>query len=202
LLSPSGIRIIRFLVGTGGLAAGIVLLATGVGNKAVMVTLVAWGAFTLAFLAIDLSWARLMSEVTSPPADRMSSNPTPGPVEEPTNVNDSHRRRVADSTPDQSQQTAALREGAGTVIQTSGVVLGLVAGLATTVTPALKVGSLSLAAAILVALILYGYVLAPLPELSGSTVRIHVLIRYLFNAALLALALGLVSVAMSITFTR
>jgi hypothetical protein len=84
-------------------------------------------------------------------------------------------------------------------ITVSGVVLGLVAALAATITPALRVGSLALAAGILVALVLYGsMLLSPMPARTTRTERRHVLVRLLFNLAFFALSFGLLSVAMSI----
>ena len=63
-------------------------------------------------------------------------------------------------------------------------------------TASLKAGVISLVAAILVAIVLYLYILYPLPE----GVRPNVLVRYLLTIAFFAFAFGLLSIAMSIVF--
>jgi hypothetical protein len=152
------------------LALGIFLRAEGDGNKAVMLALVAWGGFCLGYLLLDMFWAKLL--------DALDSSLTP-----PT---------------DSEHETAGLSGAAATVVQTGGVVLGLVAALATTVTPALKVGSLALVVSLLITLILYGWLISTLPKYVPETEKVHVLVRYLFNVAFMALAFGLIAVAMSI----
>ena len=82
------------------------------------------------------------------------------------------------------------------VISTSGVVLGLVVVFSKHFTAPIKAGLLSLVAAILVAIVLYMYILYPLPE--GE--RPNVLIRYLMTIAFFAFAFGLILIAMSIVF--
>ncbi len=160
-------------MGLPALAVGIVLLCTGVGDKAVMLTLVAWGAFCTAYLLLDNWWAKLLGQVDDEDID---SDPV--------------------------RETEGLRTGAATVVQTAGVVLGLVAALATSLTPAIRTGSLALVLSLLITLILYGWLIAPLPSITAESVKVHVLIRYLFNAALMTLGFGLIAVGMSIAVGR
>ena len=120
MLSPTALRTTRLVLGLAALGAGTALLATGTGNAPVMVALVAWGVFCLLSLALDVWWARLLRG-----APASNAAPAEGAV----------RPDVAEKA------TEALRTAAGTVIQTSGVVLGLVAALADNPTPALRAGS-------------------------------------------------------------
>jgi hypothetical protein len=170
MLSPTSLRATRLVIGLVALALGIFLRAEGDGNKAVMLALIAWGGFCLGYLLLDNFWAKLL--------EALDSSVTP--------------------TTDPERETAGLSAAAATVVQTGGVVLGLVAALATTVTPALKVGCLALVVSLLITLILYGWLISTLPQYVPETKKVHVLVRYLFNVALMALAFGLIAVAMSI----
>jgi hypothetical protein len=169
------------------LTTAVIFLALSEANKAIDIAMAAFAAFVLAHLALDLAWARFAA------AEPPEKNASDAAVEE-----EAPARCMPQVVADRHDMSDAMREGAGAVIQTSGLVLGLVASLATNVTPGLKVGSIALAASILVCVVLYMYVLAPLPELSQETLKRHAIIRYLFNAALFTLAFGLLSVATSI----
>jgi uncharacterized membrane protein len=170
MLTPGRLRATRLVISLVALGLGIFLRADGDGNKAVMLALIAWGGFCLAYLLLDIYWAELLK-----PLDPSAT-----------------------ATSDPERETAGLSAAAATVVQTGGVVLGLVAALATTVTPALKVGSLALVVSLLITLILYGWLISTLPQYVPEAEKVHVLVRYLFNVALMALAFGLIAVAMSI----
>jgi hypothetical protein len=170
------------------------------------VALLAFGGFVLAHLLVDMAWARLLGHRAAATPSMQLSTGT-GQLTDRDNEQGRPARSAGDEVAALSVQdpddeiedvTSAFREAAGVFVQTAGVVLGLVAGLATTVTPALKLGAVALAGSLLVTLVLYGYVLHPLPPRPGP----QLLIRYLFALAFFALALGLLSVAMSIAFTQ
>jgi hypothetical protein len=186
VLSPTSLRVFRAVVGLSALQAALALLLLDKGDRPISFSLLLVGIFTLGHLLVDLFWARLWvnfpsSEVYTGTSANGNEDGNPQ-----TSVND----EVADVTP-------AFRETVGLFVSTSGVILGLVTAFQDKVVPALKAGSVSLAIAILLALILYGFVLHPLPP---DGVEFRVAVGYLFTLTMLALSFGLFSVAMSIVF--
>ena len=83
----------------------------------------------------------------------------------------------------------------GLVVTTAGVVLGVLQASTNTgsLPTSLKVGTLSLAAAVMLGLMLFGVVVSAAPKGSGA----QVFRAFLFNLTLWALALGLLTIAWS-----
>lgn len=185
-LSSTALRAFRAVVGLLALILAAWLIGRGGRNDAaVRVSLLVFGLFVIAHLLLDLLWAKLWasSAKKQPTSDANADPGKPAPSNQMT----------ADEN---AEVTKAFRETTGVVISTSGVVLGLVSAFSSQVTLSLKVGIISLVVAILVAIVLYLYILYPLPE----GVQPNVLVRYLLTVSFFALAFGLLSIAMSIVF--
>jgi hypothetical protein len=106
------------------------------------------------------------------------------------------QRQPAPSTANEA--TPAFRDSAALIVTTSGFVLGLLQVFsdedATTTT--LKVGSVALAVAILIALVVFNTIVHTVP----NSAELRVLLAYMYTSMFFFMALGLASVAMSVVF--
>lgn len=192
-LSSTTLRVFRLLVGLAALLVAAWLIGRGAKKEAaVWVSLLVFGVFVIAHLLLDLLWARLYKGTSSSPG---TGNADAGNAETGNGtVAAAPAPHGSGATTEAADITKAFRDTTGVVISTSGVVLGLVVVFSKHFTTPIKVGLLSLVAAILVAIVLYMSILYPLPE--GE--RPNVLIRYLMTIAFFAFAFGLLLIAMSI----
>jgi hypothetical protein len=196
-LSSTALRAFRAVVGLLALLLAAWFIGRGGRSYAALrLSLLLFGAFTIAHLLLDLFWARLWARSARPQRSEESETARRGRWrwQPPLTRHSSPAEHSEDSGT--RDITSAFRETTGVVISTSGVVLGLIAAFSSQVTLPLKVGITSLAIAILVGIVLYNYILYPLPEAAEP----NVLIRYLLTIAFFALAFGLLSIAMAIVF--
>jgi hypothetical protein len=186
------VDIFRAAAGLSGISAGLALLWTGAVERQLGITILVIGAFALAHLATDNIFALLNADssnpggLATPPRAGQTTRPPPSGRSAPSPASSN------DGAPSGFVESAAF------YVTTPAVVLGLltVFGDKNKPTITLKVGSLALAATLLIGLTLHMYAAA----LKGDARRAQSLVSLLANLAHWGLAFGIIAIALSIVY--
>jgi hypothetical protein len=172
---------VRLIIAGIAIAAGVAAFIGGWLDPALRAALVVLGVAIVFHVALDYSWWRLAGAPENAVGTAAVAAGAPVPAEEPS--------------PAELHTGQGFREAAGLYISTPAVVLGLITVFGQDkLTQAVKVGSLSLAGALLLALVLYGWVVQPLPDND----RQLVMLGHVYNVLLWLLAFGVLTIALSI----
>jgi hypothetical protein len=192
VLTASGIFRFRVVGGTLAVLGGLIVVEACENDQSLGVAGLLLGVFILGHLTIEGALKRSRERF----ALRLDADRKPRPDTE----NDLQSGGNVDLTgaENEPQPTGGLREFASAFVSTSGVILGLLAVFGErSFSLTIKVAVGALVADILVGIVLVGLLLsAPDPEDQRS----WNLIRYVFNVALWALALGLLCIGAALLY--
>jgi hypothetical protein len=101
------------------------------------------------------------------------------------------------SVDDEAPLMEGLRQLATLYVSTPGVILGLLTAFDATLTTTVKVGAISLATTVVTGMMLFGPLMAPISWKQYGALQ---MLAYLFNFAFLALAFGILCIALALAY--